>query len=90
MATTFGGNYTRYVEQKAQQVAEQRLAFDRQQKAIAEKRSLIQRLQGGAQAGRATQAQKELDRMLNEDRVEKVRRPRARAKLPPRSALPPR
>ena len=71
VATTFGGNYTRYVEQKAQQVAEQRLAFDRQQKAIAEKRSLIQRLQGGAQAGRATQAQKELDRMLNEDRVEK-------------------
>ena len=71
VARTYAGNYTRYVEQKAQQVGEQRLAWERQQKQINEKRSLIQRLQGGAQSGRATQAQKELDRLLGEDKIEK-------------------
>eukprot|EP01025_Chloroclados_australasicus_P020892 TRINITY_DN2198_c0_g2_i3.p1 TRINITY_DN2198_c0_g2~~TRINITY_DN2198_c0_g2_i3.p1 ORF type:complete len:699 (+),score=100.85 TRINITY_DN2198_c0_g2_i3:90-2099(+) len=63
VATTYKGNYTQYLIQKEERVAQQWAAWESQQKEIKKLTEMIQRLQGGAQSGRATQAEKELARL---------------------------
>ena len=58
VSTTYQGNYTAYLRQKEEKIAQQYAAFTKQQKEIKKLRELIQKLSGGAQSGRAAQAQK--------------------------------
>jgi ATPase subunit of ABC transporter with duplicated ATPase domains len=56
-ATTYPGNYSSYMRQKAEREALQWAAFEKQQKEIEKNQDLIRRLSGGAQSGRAAGAQ---------------------------------
>mmetsp|Transcript_30746 Transcript_30746/g.100056 ORF Transcript_30746/g.100056 Transcript_30746/m.100056 type:complete len:731 (+) Transcript_30746:94-2286(+) len=62
-ATTYKGNYSEYLRQKQTAYVQQMAAYERQQKEISRKREMIQRLEGGAQSGRAEAAKKELEKM---------------------------
>eukprot|EP01023_Acetabularia_acetabulum_P062333 TRINITY_DN7661_c0_g5_i1.p1 TRINITY_DN7661_c0_g5~~TRINITY_DN7661_c0_g5_i1.p1 ORF type:complete len:680 (-),score=114.48 TRINITY_DN7661_c0_g5_i1:133-2112(-) len=63
VATTYKGNYTKYVAQKQERLAQQWAAWEAQQKEIKRLNDMIQRLQGGAQSGRASAAEKELAKL---------------------------
>lgn len=61
--TTFKGNYTQYLAAKRTAVAQQWMAWEAQQREMARLAELSARLAGGANAGRATSAQRELARL---------------------------
>lgn len=63
ISMTFQGNYSAYVAQKAEWAESQRLAWERQQKEISRTEDMIQRLSGGGNAGRASSAEKKLEKM---------------------------
>ncbi|CAI5998444.1 unnamed protein product [Closterium sp. NIES-64] len=71
ISMTFPGNYSAYVAAKAEWVEAQRMAWERQQKEIARTEDMIARLQGGGNAGRASSAEKALERLQEEGAVEK-------------------
>eukprot|EP00897_Mesotaenium_endlicherianum_P004485 jgi/Mesen1/4064/ME000213S03086 len=58
VSMTFSGNYSQYVQQKAEWIEAQRLLFEKQQKEIARTEDMIQRLSGTANTGRASSAEK--------------------------------
>jgi len=65
-ATTYKGNYSEYVAEKESNSAKQLVAYDKWVKEVARQREMIARLAGGGQSGRATAAQKTLDKLLEE------------------------
>ncbi|CAM6105859.1 unnamed protein product [Calypogeia fissa] len=69
LSRTFEGNFSDYVNAKAAWVETQRLAYERQQKEITRAEGLIQRLSGGANTGRATSAEKQLEKMQEEGQI---------------------
>lgn len=68
MTQTFQGNYTQYIHQKNEQVAQHWAEWEKQQKEIQRQTEMIRRLSGGNQAGRAESAKKYLAK-LREDGV---------------------
>jgi len=69
-ATTYKGNYSQYCAEKESRGAQQMVAYEKWQKEVQRQRDMISRLAGGGQSGRATAAQKALDK-LQEEAVEK-------------------
>lgn len=69
VSMTFQGNYSEYVAQKAEWVEAQRMAFEKQQKEIARTEDMIQRLSGGANTGRASAAEKQLEKMQEDGKI---------------------
>jgi ATPase subunit of ABC transporter with duplicated ATPase domains len=60
VSQTYEGNYSAYVQQKAERAEAQRMAWEKQQKEISRTKDIIQRLSGGANSGRASTAEKVL------------------------------
>ncbi|PSC69255.1 ABC transporter family [Micractinium conductrix] len=80
VANTFKGNYTEYVKQKEERNAQQWVAWEKQQKEIARQEEMVRRLAAGANSGRASTAEKALERLRGEDTfVEKPFVPKKRA-----------
>jgi ATPase subunit of ABC transporter with duplicated ATPase domains len=80
VATSYKGNYSQFVAQKAERAAAQWVAWEKWNKEVARQRDLVDRLAGGAQSGRAAAAEKELERLgLPSERVEKPFVPKKRA-----------
>ncbi|EFJ51883.1 hypothetical protein VOLCADRAFT_56598 [Volvox carteri f. nagariensis] len=71
VSTIYSGNYTQYVASKSEKAALQWAAWEKQQKEIAKQEEIMQRLAGGAQSGRASQAEKTLERIRAEGLIEK-------------------
>lgn len=71
VSQTYEGNYSAYVAEKAEKAEATRMAWEKQQKEIARTKDIIQRLSGGANSGRATTAGKQLERIQNEEQIEK-------------------
>ncbi|KAG1676928.1 hypothetical protein FOA52_014804 [Chlamydomonas sp. UWO 241] len=71
VTTTFKGNYTQYMAAKSEAAALQFAAWEKQNKEIERQQDLIKRLSGGAQSGRAAQAEKALERIKAEGLIEK-------------------
>ncbi|GMH44160.1 hypothetical protein BSKO_12094 [Bryopsis sp. KO-2023] len=63
VTTTYKGNYTQYIQQKSERIAQQWAAWEKQLKEIQRQIDMIQRLSGGAQSGRAEAAKKALDKL---------------------------
>lgn len=79
VATTYPGNYTQFINAKSEKVALQWAAWERQQKEISKQQDIIARLAGGAQSGRAAQAEKALERIKEEGLIEKPFIPKKRS-----------
>ena len=88
VATTYKGNYSAYVAAKGERTAAAWVAWERWAKEVSRQRDIVARLTGGAQAGRAVAAQKEVDRLLSTDRVDKPFVPKKRPfAFPPATSL---
>lgn len=61
--TTYKGNYTEYIALKQERTAQQWVAWEKQQKEIERQTQMVQRLSGGAQSGRASTAEKALEKL---------------------------
>eukprot|EP00955_Chlamydomonas_euryale_P055097 356031-Chlamydomonas_euryale.AAC.16 len=79
VTTTYKGNYTQYVAAKSEATALQWAAWEKQQKEVTKHRELIARLSGGAQSGRAAQAEKALEKLKEEGLIEKPFVPKKRS-----------
>ncbi|CAJ1974602.1 unnamed protein product [Sphenostylis stenocarpa] len=71
VSRTFEGNYSQYIISKATWIEAQYAAWEKQQKEIEQTRDLISRLGAGANSGRASSAEKKLERLQEEELVEK-------------------
>ncbi|KAL0292868.1 UNVERIFIED_CONTAM: ABC transporter F family member 5 [Sesamum radiatum] len=71
VSRTYEGNYSDYVIAKAAWIEAQFAAWEKQQKEIEQTRDLINRLSAGANAGRASTAEKKLEKLQDEEQVEK-------------------
>ncbi|TYI01797.1 hypothetical protein ES332_A11G225200v1 [Gossypium tomentosum] len=71
VSRTFEGNYSQYVEAKAAWVESQYAAWEKQQQEIEQTIDLINRLGAGANSGRASSAEKKLERLQEEGQIEK-------------------
>lgn len=71
VSQTYEGNYSAYVLSKAERAEAKRMAWEKQQKEISRTKDIIQRLSGGANSGRATTAEKQLERIQNVGQIEK-------------------
>ncbi|KAL6518523.1 ABC transporter F member 5 [Orobanche gracilis] len=71
VSRTYEGNYSEYVIAKSAWVETQLVAWEKQQKEIEQTRDLISRLSAGANAGRASSAEKKLEKLQDTDQVEK-------------------
>ncbi|KAG6386743.1 hypothetical protein SASPL_151916 [Salvia splendens] len=71
VSRTYMGNYSDYVIAKAAWVEAQFSAWEKQLKEIGHTRELINWLSAGANAGRASTAEKKLEKLKDEDQVEK-------------------
>ena len=63
---TFKGNYTDYIAQKKEQVAQQWTAWEKQEKELDRQREIVRRLSAGANSGRASTAEKTIEKMKAE------------------------
>lgn len=63
---TFKGNYTEYVRQKKELTAQQWAAWEKQQKEIERQKEISRRLAAGANSGRASTAEKTLEKLQAE------------------------
>ena len=63
---TFKGNYTEYIAQKKEQVAQQWTAWEKQEKELERQREIGRRLSAGANSGRASTAEKMIEKMKAE------------------------
>ncbi|KAI3784371.1 hypothetical protein L1987_43470 [Smallanthus sonchifolius] len=71
VSRTFIGNYSDYIISKASWVEAQFTAWEKQQKEIEHTRGLISRLSAGANSGRASTAEKKLEKLQEEEQVDK-------------------
>ncbi|KAL3613455.1 ABC transporter F member 5 [Castilleja foliolosa] len=71
VSTTYEGNYSEYVIAKAARIEAQFAAWEKQQKEIEQTKDLINRLSAGANAGRASTAEKKLEKLEDEEQFEK-------------------
>ncbi|KAJ4848358.1 ABC transporter F member 5 [Turnera subulata] len=71
VSRTFKGNYSQYVLSKAEWIEVQNTAWEKQQKEIEQTRNLISRLSAGVNSGRASSAEKKLEKLEDEGQVEK-------------------
>ncbi|KAF6175612.1 hypothetical protein GIB67_022614 [Kingdonia uniflora] len=71
VSRTFPGNYSQYIISKAAWIEAQNAAWEKQQKQIDHTRDIITRLGAGANAGRASTAEKKLEKLKDEDQIEK-------------------
>eukprot|EP00249_Psilotum_nudum_P021525 c28141_g1_i1 orf=636-3107(-) len=71
VSQTFEGNYSDYVRAKSSWVESQHLAWEKQQKEISRTKDIIVRLSAGANTGRATTAEKQLEKIQEEQLIEK-------------------
>ncbi|CAA0806433.1 ABC transporter F family member 5 [Striga hermonthica] len=71
VSRTYEGNYSEYVIAKAAWVETQFAAWEKKQKEIEQTRDLISRLSAGANSGRASTAEKKLEKLQDEEQVEK-------------------
>ncbi|KAK0606800.1 hypothetical protein LWI29_004531 [Acer saccharum] len=71
VSRTYEGNYSQYVLEKAAWIESQYAAWEKQQKEIEHTKDLISRLGAGANSGRASSAEKKLERLQEEDQIEK-------------------
>lgn len=71
VSRTFMGNYSQYVASKAEWIEAQYAAWEKQQKEIEHTKDLITRLGAGANSGRASTAEKKLERLAEEEKIEK-------------------
>lgn len=71
VAKTYEGNYSEYMIAKAIWIEEQRVAWGKQQKEIDHTKDMISRLSAGAHSGRASSAEKKLEKLEDEQRIEK-------------------
>ncbi|PIN20225.1 putative transporter (ABC superfamily) [Handroanthus impetiginosus] len=71
VSRTYEGNYSDYVIAKAAWIEAQFAAWEKQQKEIEQTKDLISRLSAGANAGRASSAEKKLEKLQDEEQVEK-------------------
>ncbi|KAK1302491.1 ABC transporter F family member 5 [Acorus calamus] len=71
ISRTYEGNYSKYVLTKAVWEQTQYEAWEKQQKEIDRSKDLISRLGAGANSGRASAEEKKLEKLQEEDQVEK-------------------
>ncbi|KAH9718284.1 ABC transporter F family member 5 [Citrus sinensis] len=71
VSRTYEGNYSQYVLEKAAWIESQYAAWEKQQKEIEQTKDLINRLGAGANSGRASSAEKKLERLQEEEQIEK-------------------
>uniref|UniRef100_A0A2P2K7I6 Uncharacterized protein MANES_12G143100 n=1 Tax=Rhizophora mucronata TaxID=61149 RepID=A0A2P2K7I6_RHIMU len=71
VSRTYEGNYSQYIISKAAWIEAQYAAWEKQQREIEQTRDLINRLGAGVNSGRASSAEKKLERLQEEDQVEK-------------------
>lgn len=71
VSRTYVGNYSQYIASKAAWIEAQNIAWEKQQKQIDQTRDIITRLSAGANAGRASTAEKKLEKLQEEDQIEK-------------------
>ncbi|KAL1337461.1 ABC transporter F family member 5 [Arachis hypogaea] len=71
VSRTFEGNYSQFILSKAAWIEAQYAAWEKQQKEIELTKDLISRLGAGANSGRASSAEKKLERLQDEELVEK-------------------
>ncbi|XP_051114696.1 ABC transporter F family member 5 [Andrographis paniculata] len=71
VSRTYEGNYSDYVIAKAEWIEAQFAAWEKQQKEIEQTKDMISRLSAGANAGRASTAEKKLEKLQEEELVEK-------------------
>ncbi|KAF4371683.1 hypothetical protein F8388_008623 [Cannabis sativa] len=71
VSRTYVGNYSEYLLSKAAWIEAQYAAWEKQQKEIEHTKDLISRLGAGANSGRATSAEKKLEKLQEEDLIEK-------------------
>ena len=64
VATSYRGNYSDYRREKETKAMQTYVAWEKWNKEATRQRELIQRLAGGGQSGRATAAQKALDKLM--------------------------
>lgn len=77
---TFKGNYSDYQTQKKERVAQQWTAWEKQEKELDRQREIVRRLAAGANSGRASTAEKAIEKMKAEGTyVEKPFVPRKRS-----------
>lgn len=83
-AFTYKGNYTEFVKQKEERTVQQWTAWEKQQKEIDRQEEITRRLIAGANSGRATTAEKTLEKLKAEGTyVEKPYVPKRRSFLFP-------
>eukprot|EP00890_Picochlorum_soloecismus_P006450 jgi/Picsp_1/6806/NSC_04145-R1_abc transporter family protein len=63
---TFKGNYSDYVRQKKERVAQQWTAWEKQQKELERQKEIARRLAAGANSGRASTAEKTIEKLKAE------------------------
>lgn len=63
---TYKGNYTDYQAQKKERVAQQWTAWEKQQKELERQKEIVRRLSAGANSGRASTAEKTIEKMKAE------------------------
>lgn len=71
VSRTFIGNYSEYILSKATWIEAQYAAWEKQQKEIEQTRELINRLGAGVNSGRASSEAKKLEKLLEEEKIEK-------------------
>lgn len=71
ISKTYEGNYSEYVAAKAAWIEAQHMAWEKQQKEIDHTKDMINRLSAGASSGRASSAEKKLEKLQDENSVEK-------------------
>ncbi|XP_062007121.1 ABC transporter F family member 5-like [Rosa rugosa] len=71
VSRTYEGNYSEYYIAKAAWIESQNAAWEKQQKEIEHTKDLIHRLGAGANSGRASSAGKKLEKLQEEDLVER-------------------
>ncbi|XP_068641246.1 ABC transporter F family member 5-like isoform X2 [Aristolochia californica] len=71
VSKTYMGNYSEYILAKAAWIEARYVAWEKQQKEIEHTKDLINRLGAGANSGRASSAEKKLEKLLEEEQIEK-------------------
>ncbi|OVA08108.1 ABC transporter-like [Macleaya cordata] len=71
VSRTYEGNYSQYILSKEAWIEAQYAAWEKQQKQIEHTKDIITRLGAGANAGRASTAEKKLEKLQEEDQIEK-------------------
>lgn len=66
VATTYKGNYTAYIRQKEEKLAQQWVAYEKQQKEIERQEEIVRRLSAGSRSGRASTAEKAVAKLKAE------------------------